>query len=699
MNMSNATPIWTNVYTYDDASRLQSVSDGVNSANYTYLANSSLVGQTTFKHGATVEMATTKQYDYLDRLTAISSVPSGAGQFPLSYAYGYNAANQRVSRTDSDGPHWNYGYDSLGQVTNGTKYWADGNPVPGEQFGYAFDDIGNRMGTTSGGNSSGTGLRTASYTVNDLNQYSNRTVPNGLDILGIANYQATVTINGLSTDYRRGEFYQKALTITNSSNPAWLSVTNTSTYSSSSSNVVGSTWTPATPEVFGYDNDGNLTNDGRFYYYWDAENRLTNITSISGAPVGSLVKVDSTYDYMGRRIQKIASTNNGSSWVASSTNKFVYAGWNIVAILDGGNQLIQTFVWGSDLSGSLQGAGGIGGLISTTVWTGSNAGTYFYCYDGNGSLVALASATDGTIVAQFEHDSFGRLIRATGRMAQMAQYLFQTEYYDWESGKYQWKHRYYDPETGRWLNRDPIEEAGGVNLYGFLRNDSINGIDPLGFWGPDAPDDIDAYISMHLNAQEMMMLPMDLREQIAWREYYYHYKRIYPNGVRWAHIPDEEYLDQQSQRQKLLWGASLMNFQTQYQLLPSPISTTAPTVCMAPTTVETPAPLPASTSSVQVEKLELPPYVIGRNMKDRVIPFAKTYGFDYYQPGPELPTIEENLAANQAEIEQVIASGRIIIDIGLDPANPNPSLYYTMESQLVNENAVPVISLYGFQVP
>ena len=55
-------------------------------------------------------------------------------------------------------------------------------------------------------------------------------------------------------------------------------------------------------------------------------------------------------------------------------------------------------------------------------------------------------------------------------------------------------YRYYDPKTGRWPNRDPIEEEGGVNLYGFVGNDGVNkwdylgqrfGLEPIGYgWGP-----------------------------------------------------------------------------------------------------------------------------------------------------------------------------------------------------------------------
>jgi RHS repeat-associated protein len=42
--------------------------------------------------------------------------------------------------------------------------------------------------------------------------------------------------------------------------------------------------------------------------------------------------------------------------------------------------------------------------------------------------------------------------------------------------------RFYNPETGRWINRDPIEEEGGVNLYAFVRNNGVNWWDMLGLW-------------------------------------------------------------------------------------------------------------------------------------------------------------------------------------------------------------------------
>jgi len=147
---SGSGQLTSTAYGYDNASRLATVSDGTNSAAYTYIANSPLVGQIVFKHNGTTMMTTTKTYDYLNRLTQISSAASAAYTLPLSFNYNYNPADQRTKDTLADGSYWVYGYDSLGQLTNGFKYFADGTPVAGQVFGYSFDSIGKAVLIFSG---------------------------------------------------------------------------------------------------------------------------------------------------------------------------------------------------------------------------------------------------------------------------------------------------------------------------------------------------------------------------------------------------------------------------------------------------------------------------------------------------------------------------------------------------------------------
>ena len=471
-------------YTYDAVSRLATVSDGTNGAAYSYVANSPLVGQITFRQNNAVRLTTTKQYDFLNELTAISSVPSADA--PVSFNYGYNLANQRIAVTNADNSYWNYGYDFLGQVTSGKKHWSDGTFVAGQQFTYGFDDIGNRTNTASGGDASGANLRSANYTNNVLNQITSRDVPGYVDILGSANPNATVTVN-LQRAYRYGNYFQDELSEDNASSALYVSLTNLAVLNNgTNADIVatnnGNIFLPQTPENFGYDNDGNMTNSGRWTIAWDAENRATSFASLSTAPTASKVKMDCAYDWQGRRIQKIVSTNNGSVWIPVSTNRFVYDGWNLVGILDGGNNLLYSFQWGTDLSGSLQGAGGVGGLISMTVYSGANVGTYFYAFDGNGNVAALINAATGTIAEQCEYDVFGNLLRLTGSLASINPFLFSTKFYDLETGFYYYGYRFYDPNTGRWLSRDPMEEGSSANLYAFVSNDGVNNADAFGLW-------------------------------------------------------------------------------------------------------------------------------------------------------------------------------------------------------------------------
>jgi RHS repeat-associated protein len=141
---------------------------------------------------------------------------------------------------------------------------------------------------------------------------------------------------------------------------------------------------------------------------------------------------------------------------------------------------LMTFEWGHDLSGTPQGAGGVGGLLATIIHNGTNAGVYFPVYDGNGNVMGYVRGADGMLVAQYEYGPFGELLRATGPLAPAFPHLFSTKYHDWETSLYYYGHRYYHPSTGRWPNRDPIGEAGGLNLYRFNYNSPLNYVDPNG---------------------------------------------------------------------------------------------------------------------------------------------------------------------------------------------------------------------------
>jgi RHS repeat-associated protein len=141
----------------------------------------------------------------------------------------------------------------------------------------------------------------------------------------------------------------------------------------------------------------------------------------------------------------------------------------------------------------MQGAGGVGGLISMTVYSGSLAGTYFYAFDGNGNVVALVNAADGSVAAQYEYGPFGEVLRATGPMAKANPFRFSTKYQDDETDLLYYGYRYYNAGTGKWLSRDPAEEEDQANLYGFVFNEPISLVDMEGLYTFKElpPEDID----------------------------------------------------------------------------------------------------------------------------------------------------------------------------------------------------------------
>ena len=126
------------------------------------------------------------------------------------------------------------------------------------------------------------------------------------------------------------------------------------------------------------------------------------------------------------------------------------------------------YYWGKDLSGTLQGAGGVGGLLYETI----DGVIYIPCYDNNGNVTKYVDE-NGNIVASYTYDAFGALIAKSGPLADVFRHRFSTKYYDAETGLYYYGYRFYHPTFMRWLTEDPIAEDGGLNLYGFCGNNPV----------------------------------------------------------------------------------------------------------------------------------------------------------------------------------------------------------------------------------
>jgi len=234
-----------------------------------------------------------------------------------------------------------------------------------------------------------------------------------------------------------------------------------------------------------FDADGNMTSgalpanvNANSTLVWDGENRLIQATV---GTTGSVVRY--SYDSQSRRIAETVGT---------TTKLTIYDGWNPIAeYWRAGLQpasLAKSFTWGIDLSGTLQGAGGVGGLLMTSLITNNSiTSNYFPTYDGNGNVSEYLNES-GEVSAHYEYDPFGKTTVATGPKANDFAHRFSTKPLDLTTGLYYYGYRFYDPNSGRWPSRDPIEERGGVNLYGFVGNNGVGKWDYLGMLGCDGCD-------------------------------------------------------------------------------------------------------------------------------------------------------------------------------------------------------------------
>ena len=221
--------------------------------------------------------------------------------------------------------------------------------------------------------------------------------------------------------------------------------------------VIGS----AEETLYTYDNNGNLigTEDskGKTVLEYDYENRLTKLTK----PDGTWTRF--TYDPFGRRYSK--ETSDGQKEI------YIYDGLHIIEVYDGNTMQLKSSFVHSDvideaLFGSIQGQ------------------DVYYHQDGLNSVKALTDG-GGNEMARYDYDAWGNLTTTLPSIANPFTYTGRE--WDKETGLYYYRARYYDAKVGRFVTKDPIGFAGGINQFVYVGNNPVNFIDPWGLQSSD-PD-------------------------------------------------------------------------------------------------------------------------------------------------------------------------------------------------------------------
>ena len=406
LGLQQPTGRWTNSFGYDTAKRLTSVGSPAGAFGYTYDAQQlGLVDKVTLPTGSII----TNHYDGSARLLATWLKTSG-GTVLDAATYGYNALSQRTTVTNAAGTNVAYQYDPLGQLTVATSSTAL------ENRGYSYDAAWNLNRVT---NHSGT----ITLLVDGLNQL----ITNGASVF-------TYDANGnLTSQADHG---------------------NTVTYGYDDENRLARILSPSgnNQTTFVYDGLGRL----REQLYWVA----------SGGDGGT--GGGSSSAALPRGLSLTSSSSSSGSWTLLSGLEYIYDGNRVIQERDTNNTPTVSYTRGKDLSGSLEGAGGIGGLLarSGNFYSGNFTNHNYYHADGNGNITYLETASQG-LAASYRYDSYGNLLASSGALAATNSYQFSSKesFTAYGTTLYYYLYRFYSPGWQRWMSRDPLGEPGFETIH------------------------------------------------------------------------------------------------------------------------------------------------------------------------------------------------------------------------------------------
>jgi RHS repeat-associated protein len=432
---------WPDTFSYDGADRLIQTFQNGETIGYVY----NIPGRTrqiTYPGGRVIAEHT----DFRWRMDHINDAA-----YPQSIVqYTYDLANNALSRDYRNGTTSAFTYNANNWTTN----IAHNNPATFAQFGYAYDNEGNK-------------------------QYENKSPQDSAHSEGyqydstyrLINYQvgtlvaSTITLPVTQTSYSLDP-------VGNWNSKTTNGVPQTRQYNADNELI------EINAQSLTYDNNGNTLNDGTYTYAHDEENRLTSVTRNSD----SVVVGQYQYDALFRRVQKIADPGG-----APSTTVYFYDDTRIVEEQNSLGVTSATYVYGNyvdevltmDLGGSTyyyhQNA--LWSVEAITDNTGTPVERYSYCSDptqpscdGYGFVVVTDGSGNPVPLNAWgtPHSAIGNPWMFTGRQI------------DEETGLYFYRTRYYDPAKGRFLERDLLGYVDGANLYEYVKDNPLLQLDPTG---------------------------------------------------------------------------------------------------------------------------------------------------------------------------------------------------------------------------
>lgn len=499
-------------YEYDDFGRLTSqLSPATGITSYQYDNANNLTTSTNARN-----ITTQYQYDHANRVTQIN-YPNSWEDIIFTYTsagllesaihssgqsqYFYNGFNEITQQTDSLSGHVfsiDYGYSANGKISLIT--YPDGTQI---QYQYTNDRISN---VTLSQNGSSTVLA-SNITYQPFGPLKQLTYGNGIqqsNTYDTAYQPVNITITDIQNDnYQHDEVGNISQIHSNQG------VADTLDLDYDAIDRLTTADNTEYTSSYAYDNIGNrLThtqNDDTNNYGYINNIRLSNIT---GSTTTLL-----QYDEAGNLIQKgnmlLSYNQDGQLRETNLSNNITYYTYNhlrqrVVKNLADNSQIFYQYLPDGRL---LTETNASGSVYKYYVWIeqkllavmdktlGSPTAQILYAHDNHINTVTKLSNNNGDIVWKAKYTPFGLANinedADSDGISVKFNLRFAGQYYDAESGLHNNYHRYYDPETGRYITSDPIGLSGGINTYEYVGGNPISRFDPYGLeaWVNVSPND------------------------------------------------------------------------------------------------------------------------------------------------------------------------------------------------------------------